>query len=1702
MSISIKLKKVIALILVCALFMGVAPIFEVRTSEAETDTGDGSAATVETVEEPVDEAAVETSTETAADETDESKQAYTTPSISETMGNLVPPVHNKYVTDNLDGTYDIILDVEGLQSYDTNVVLVLDLSSSIQRNMMQNLEGVDVTSLTVLQAVATNFINEFYDNAVKIGADTENIRFSIVVFTGSADILQTWTNLRSDLLTQVSSGITSYMSRISAQGNTNSQAGLYLARMLLENKVIINGVTQDINYPNNMADARNFVVFMTDGAPNRNYIKTENGVTVIDDNPTITTRTSGGTTYVTTSLSNNDITPSIQSQDYIKSSAEALLNQAQLLYELDQSANFRSLTTLTVGLNEWFTPDLNASSFPTASKLMRLVAGVANGLFSLDAAKEQLGDDVPRGSMPGTTPAYPILLSNTEPDWTYWNSLTVGSDEYNTYLDSYIATRYKVTNASTGAITYSFNSSSYTPQSFWLYVIGAFGTFEEQANQGVYRLGYARDVNGNHYQDENGNWVESEFTPEQFISLTNEYVYFGDTQATFQDSFDAIATYITMGYGNMSIVDMLSQNVSAMALLDDEHIYNMVHVTDEIAAASVQEYITDYGINTGFDTEEKLLAAFYGADPDLARAIMNGEDGIKNTEDDWNIFIIRDPSFISVEFTRLNETTGEWEVYEEPKVVNGVTQWESTYVIVTNQWYEENGVLHVNPDVMPELNDGFVTFEFKGSNLMNHNTKVSISITVTPTQYAIDTLYENRVFNSTANTKQFIAYNEHGDDLFALYESASVDGTQSGTVTYADTNGYPDQSFTITYDANEYGMTHYSAPYYPAYLYADDSLVYSETPEYGFFTNTFSHSRVRYVLNEARFDEHAAWGGTLAAHYDMPVIQPDLVNLPVTKEWPEGVTPPESVYIKLEWTQHTYDPIVLNDTKRLEQDVFFTLTERSMVVELNATNGWTNMFTNLPQGHTYTITEWADADCTVALDSYAATFALANDVTATKVSIAGSELTIANPCLTTELGGGLIVRNAAPVEETITKVIDFGSAVTYSADDLFTNAQQVMNISLRNGVGEYGDLTFDSTEKSATYNLKRIMNGIDTFVFDLTDNATQTIIKTLNIVPASSVYYEDDFNINAVTEDPSVKIIYSDGWTNSGDSSSLVQGTENENYGYDAMYAGTLGDSGGSSHHSTTALSTATFTFKGTGIEIYSRTNTSTGQVIAQLFAGDSTNTTSMTILHVDTLYRSGELFNVPTIKFDGLAYNTYTVRLMVLNLDGRCNYYLDGFRVYNPLGSDSQMDINAYTAYNEAHELSRVLVPLRKVLLSSGVEQLSPGSYAGAVFIDKIEEDTPDLDQLISLSGEYASNYETYGPKNEVYLSAGQGIGFTLNTSTYERVIVDLRAPANGNGAATVTNGDGATSTITLNSTVSMGYIIVPDSNGNVVITNSGTSLIAITNIRVTGLAPATRSIYVHTNYTNGVEEIEQNLFVVNQSTVDYLASFNELPQVEYKPSGIVEAEAIFVNSAEVNSLVVGQSMQYTAVVYPENAYYNEPSWSIRCETGEATINANGVVTATKPGVVYVVATAKDGSGVCGEYYLLIREGFTVKFNANGDTLYERTVKYGETLTDIPNLPTLDRYIVSWNFDNSQPVYSDMVVEATFTYIFSRGDVSEDYDVTAADASVILRYIVGLMPVDSRTIANCADLDGDGEVTAADAAKILRYLVRLEDSL
>ena len=353
---------------------------------------------------------------------------------------------------------------------------------------------------------------------------------------------------------------------------------------------------------------------------------------------------------------------------------------------------------------------------------------------------------------------------------------------------------------------------------------------------------------------------------------------------------------------------------------------------------------------------------------------------------------------------------------------------------------------------------------------------------------------------------------------------------------------------------------------------------------------------------------------------------------------------------------------------------------------------------------------------------------------------------------------------------------------------------------------------------------------------------------TVNVLPATSVYYEDDFGTDG-NGDPNVAIVWTGTWKDSKkdedqsqtgiSSKDNQQSSDNKNYGWDDSYKDDIKYSNGSAHYSSEKLASATFRFKGTGVDVYSRTNDGVGKIIATLkkVTKNEDGTESLKTIKnvgIDNLSVSGDYYQIPTLNFDGLDYATYEVTIKVvpvLNSDKtvkRATYYLDGIRVYNPLG---KVDANstAGKAYEEANESNAQYIQVRKDLLDSSKVQAIDTAIKGSLFIDKSKDKVGDSSNNIG-------TYEEYGPKNEVYLKNGKGVAFTINNynSNKNKVFIGLKSPTGKNVTVKITTGSKYT-TKTISSAADLYYELTPTSDGKVVIENTTDNLLSITKVRIT---------------------------------------------------------------------------------------------------------------------------------------------------------------------------------------------------------------------------------------------------------------------------
>lgn len=414
-------------------------------------------------------------------------------------------------------------------------------------------------------------------------------------------------------------------------------------------------------------------------------------------------------------------------------------------------------------------------------------------------------------------------------------------------------------------------------------------------------------------------------------------------------------------------------------------------------------------------------------------------------------------------------------------------------------------------------------------------------------------------------------------------------------------------------------------------------------------------------------------------------------------------------------------------------------------------------------------------------------------------------------------------------------VVDFGKPVTYSADDVFTASEQKANISIaKDGVGTYGNMALNN-DKSITYTLKKFMDGIDVFTFNEVFSSKVSLDKTVTMVPATSIYYEDNFEVENEDGTKSTAITYDDNWSlvdkDSLEGDSITNVIGDGEVGYDTNYNkddSKLSYSAGTIHMvtaPTTATAKASFEFTGTGVDIYSLTNGQTGKIQVAVWKQNSDGNYPKTAIYrktIDTKYNSGEAYQLPVVNFDGdETPATYKVQITV----GKGQtFYLDAVRIYNPIG-------NVNDFYGE--ESGVKYVSIREQSLNPSVFTVT-----GDVFIDAyLDNDAKNITLSSDASEEVINEYTNYGRKTEVVIAPGKTVTLKLiNSSSLLQLgaRIDAQAPktvAGGSADGKVTvNGN----SINVNSSTDMYYTISADSQNNIVITNNTDKLVAITNLKI----------------------------------------------------------------------------------------------------------------------------------------------------------------------------------------------------------------------------------------------------------------------------
>ena len=449
-------------------------------------------------------------------------------------------------------------------------------------------------------------------------------------------------------------------------------------------------------------------------------------------------------------------------------------------------------------------------------------------------------------------------------------------------------------------------------------------------------------------------------------------------------------------------------------------------------------------------------------------------------------------------------------------------------------------------------------------------------------------------------------------------------------------------------------------------------------------------------------------------------------------------------------------------------------------------------------------------------------------------------------------------------------VVDFGVPVRIMPTDINV-AQSGWSGAKVDGketsVGKYGTATV-GVGKGLTYTATKPMLGVETFTVTLeftgSDNKTTGLTYLIYLVPATTVYYEQ----NVAT--------YSDGWSLNGTAIAADKYQETQkgrtagcNFGYDPYYKENQLGANGSVMYTTTPGESAQLTFKGTGMELYLRTQNANATsdpateannaanhsyMLVQVYAGDTADANSlkrMSFVDVNNLFVQHGTdkygYNTPCWTVDGMTYDTYTV--VVRYVKGTTyGLAIDGFRVTNTLNPDNAKTKDFYAAVGEA---GMQTAEIRNMVIANAQTNLSFDAYSNAnemyrvtanKVLDAVFDESDKITGAVILTNDSNGTNTVQvdkellniGPKNEIYLKNGQAVVMQIPT-TYTTVQVGMRS-LTGAEVSYKING----TSDTMKSTVDMYYKVTPAA-GKLVIQNVSGGILALTKLKVTSKTAAT---------------------------------------------------------------------------------------------------------------------------------------------------------------------------------------------------------------------------------------------------------------------
>lgn len=669
-----------------------------------------------------------------------------------------------------------------------------------------------------------------------------------------------------------------------------------------------------------------------------------------------------------------------------------------------------------------------------------------------------------------------------------------------------------------------------------------------------------------------------------------------------------------------------------------------------------------------------------------------------------------------------------------------------------------------------------------------------------------------------------------------MYEAGMIRGFWGGTTTnigtiYAENNSiYKISKITLTWGKNKLGAS------------GDNWYVGNKTGTYG----TDWGVEWEKETNSAGHDWYKETTYWKVGDSEIPMIDGETLGLNLTPEKNAALI---LIYLEVVQTEDTLSVIYWDDNADAQ------ITTNPMPIPIVVDNGIT--FLKIKQSSTVHVGEFTLDDNAYIVNSSGANQGFNKEISTvpgvTGVYLSGmykySKAEISEDGKTLKLHFNL--KNA---DNQKTYVVDFGLPLVIKASDFeITELHAISSVSLEKGrittekTGTFGTAIIANDWSKVTYRLNKILTGKATIPLYVTFTDGAVKLFNAHIIPASTMYYEEDFvtPTNAGATDNGAWTL--DGTRKSAEQTLSELGSR-DRYGFDSAYENGLTYSMGSAWKTTvngTTYSknngwpTITFTFKGTGFDIISLTDNTSGTIIVEV--KNSAGYAVKTMLVNNYYSQADGLYQIPVIKAENLSYDEYTVTIIVAysklfdtNNRGSYTFCLDAVRVYNTLGTGSDVD----AVYANDGEAAPTFTEIRDITSAADFDVNAQG-----VFVD----------------GDPNAKYDTYqrlGPNHEIYLARGQAIAFNVSLEDGQHLFIGAKSP---NGGAVMNINDGA-KIVTINTATDMYYEITPK-DGRVIILNTGDNILSLTTIKITS-DPATTT-------QNSVEfSVDENLLVYARAT------------------------------------------------------------------------------------------------------------------------------------------------------------------------------------------------------------------------------------------